>query len=76
VKDAVTIDSFRGFFVFAAVSVKTDAFAQLIRLNADIADVTSDSAATFIARETGIYARNGLDVQLIYFNSGSTAVTA
>lgn len=45
-------------FVFAALSVKTDAFAQLIRLNVGYVGVTSDNAAAFIARETGIYARN------------------
>ena len=53
-----------------------DAFAQLTKLNVGYVGITSDNAAAFIARETGIYARNGLDVQLIYFNSGSTAVTA
>src|SRR5688572_27507486 len=63
-------------FVLAALSVKMDAFAQLIMLHVGYVGVTSDNAAAFIARETGIYARNGWDVQLIYFNSGSTAVTA
>ncbi|HEU5239656.1 MAG TPA: ABC transporter substrate-binding protein [Pyrinomonadaceae bacterium] len=57
-------------------SLCADAFAQLTKLNVGYVGVTSDNAAAFIARETGIYARNGLDVQLIYFNSGSTAVTA
>ena len=57
-------------------SLCADALAQLTRLNVGYVGVTSDNAAAFIARETGIYARNGLDVQLIYFNSGSTAVTA
>ena len=63
-------------FVFAALVVNVDAFAQPTKLNVGYVGVTSDNAAAFIARETGIYARNGLDVQLIYFNSGSTAVTA
>jgi NitT/TauT family transport system substrate-binding protein len=63
-------------FLFAAFILNTNAFAQLIKLNVGYVGVTSDNAAAFIARDTGIYARNGLDVQLIYFNSGSTAVTA
>jgi len=67
---------FAALVVFAALIVKADAFAQLTKLNVGYVGVTSDNAAAFIARETGIYARNGLDVQLIYFNSGSTAVTA
>ena len=67
---------FAALVVFAALIVKADAFAQLAKLNVGYVGVTSDNAAAFIARDTGIYARNGLDVQLIYFNSGSTAVTA
>src|SRR5262245_28945775 len=63
-------------FVFAASFVRADAFAQLTKLSVGYVGVTSDNAAAFIARVTGIYTRNGLDVQLIYFNSGSTAVTA
>src|SRR5258706_9520879 len=63
-------------FLFAAFIFTADAFAQLIKLNVGYVGVTSDNAAAFIARDAGIYARNGLDVQLIYFNSGSTAVTA
>ena len=67
---------FTSAFLFAALFVKAGAFAQLTKLNVGYVGITSDNAAAFIARETGIYARNGLDVQLIYFNSGSTAVTA
>ena len=63
-------------FVFVVLCAKADAFAQVTKLSVGYVGVTSDNAAAFIARETGIYARNGLDVQLIYFNSGSTAVTA
>ena len=54
-------------------SLCADAYAQLTKLNVGYVGITSDNAAAFIARDTGIYARNGLDVQLIYFNSGTTA---
>jgi ABC-type nitrate/sulfonate/bicarbonate transport systems, periplasmic components len=63
-------------FVCAALFFEAQAFAQLTKLNVGYVGITSDNAAAFIARDTGIYARNGLDVQLIYFNSGTTAVTA
>lgn len=62
------------FFALLLVQAKAD--AQLTKLNVGYVGVTSDNAAAFIARDTGIYARNGLDVQLIYMNSGSTAVAA
>jgi len=64
------------FFVCGALFFEAQAFAQLTKPNVGYVGVTSDNAAAFIARDTGIYARNGLDVQLIYMNSGSTAVTA
>ena len=67
---------FAALFVFTAVFVEANAFAQLTKLNVGYVGITSDNAAAFIARDTGIYARNGLDVQLIYMNSGSTAVAA
>ena len=57
-------------------SLWADAFAQPTKLSVGYVGVTSDNAAAFIARDSGIYAKNGLDVQLIYFNSGTTAVTA
>jgi len=65
-----------GSFVLAAFFVPSSGNAQLTKLNVGYVGITSDNAAAFIARDTGIYARNGLDVQLIYFNSGTTAVTA
>jgi hypothetical protein len=40
--------------IFAALFVKADVFAQLTKLNVGYVGVTSDNAAAFIARETGI----------------------
>jgi NitT/TauT family transport system substrate-binding protein len=67
---------FAALLVSTTVFVEAHAFAQLTKLNVGYVGITSDNAAAFIARDTGIYARNGLDVQLIYMNSGSTAVAA
>lgn len=52
-------------FVFAAGFSSVDALAQVTKLNVGYVGITSDNAAAFIARDTGIYAKNGLDVQLI-----------
>ncbi len=62
--------------LLAALLVQSIANAQVTKLNVGYVGVTSDNAAAFIARDTGTYARNGLEVQLIYMNSGSTAVAA
>src|SRR5499426_79242 len=67
---------FSALLILFFYSFCVDAFAQPTKLNVGYVGVTSDNAAAFIARDTGIYTKNGLDVQLIYFNSGSTAVTA
>jgi len=64
------------FLTLLYFSLCAIASAQLTKLNVGYVGVTSDNAAAFIARDTGIYTKNGLDVQLIYFNSGTTAVTA
>ena len=64
------------FLTLLYFSLCATASAQLTKLNVGYVGVTSDNAAAFIARDTGIYTKNGLDVQLIYFNSGTTAVTA
>jgi len=53
---------FTALFVFAAIIEHSAAFAQPTKLNVGYVGVTSDNAAAFIARDTGIYAHNGLDV--------------
>jgi ABC-type nitrate/sulfonate/bicarbonate transport system substrate-binding protein len=36
--------------------------------------VSADQLPAWVAKETGIFARNGLDVQLIFFTGGTTAI--
>ena len=38
--------------------------------------ISYDQLPAWIAKDTGIYARNGLDVQLVYFTGGTTAAMA
>jgi NitT/TauT family transport system substrate-binding protein len=57
-------------------SFADEAPAQLTKLNVGYVGVNSDNVIAFIAKETGIFAKNGLDVQLIYFAGGTTAVMA
>ncbi len=61
---------------FALFSFCSEAPAQLIKMNVGYVGINSDNVIAFIAKETGIFARNGLDVQLIYFAGGTTAVMA
>jgi NitT/TauT family transport system substrate-binding protein len=54
----------------------TAALAQLTRLNVGYSAVSADQLPAWVAKETGIFAKNGLDVQVIFFTGGTTAILA
>ncbi len=56
------------------VSIYSTASAQLTKLNIGYVGINSDNVIAWVAKETGIFAKNGLDVQLIYFAGGTIAV--
>ncbi|MPZ78596.1 MAG: hypothetical protein GEU77_19000 [Deltaproteobacteria bacterium] len=50
--------------------------AQLTKINVGYSAISGDQLPAWVAKETGIFEKNGLDVQLIFFTGGSTAVMA
>jgi NitT/TauT family transport system substrate-binding protein len=52
------------------------ASAQLTRLNVGYSALSADQLPAWIAKDSGIFAKNGLDVQLIFFTGGTTAILA
>lgn len=50
--------------------------AQLNRLNVGYSAISADQLPAWVAKETGIFAKNGLDVQVIFFTGGTTAILA
>ncbi len=56
--------------------LSSSASAQSIKLNVGYSAISADQAPAWIAKETGIFQKNGLDIQLIYFTGGTTAVQA
>jgi ABC-type nitrate/sulfonate/bicarbonate transport system substrate-binding protein len=52
------------------------AFAQLTKINVGYSAISGDQLPAWVAKESGIFQKNGLDVQLIYFTGGTTAVMA
>lgn len=67
------------FHFFAAiilVLLSSSASAQLTKLNVGYSAISEEQLPAWIAKETGIFRQNGLDVQLIYFTGGTTAVQA
>lgn len=52
------------------------ASAQLTKLIVGYGSISSAQLPAWMAKETGIFAKNGLDVQLIFFKGSTTAVMA
>jgi NitT/TauT family transport system substrate-binding protein len=52
------------------------ASAQARRLNVGYSAVSADQLPAWVAKDSGIFAQNGLDVQLIFFTGGTTAILA
>jgi NitT/TauT family transport system substrate-binding protein len=57
-------------------SLAPNAPAQMTRLNVGYSAVSADQLPAWVAKDSGIFAKNGLDVQLIFFTGGSTAILA
>ena len=64
-------------FVLVLATCLPSAFSQpLYKFNAGYAGVDVPQLPIWFAREAGIFKRNGLDVQLISFTGGPTAIAA
>jgi NitT/TauT family transport system substrate-binding protein len=50
--------------------------AQLTKLNVAYSAISGDALPAWIAKDAGIFEKNGLDVQLVFFTGGTTAVMA
>lgn len=58
------------------ISIKSPLFAQLTKLNVGYSAISGDQLPAWVAKEAGIFEKNGLDVPLIFFTGGSTAILA
>src|SRR5262245_26706568 len=50
--------------------------AQPTRINMGYSAISGNALPAWIAKDAGIFEKNGLDVQLVYFTGGTTAVMA
>lgn len=50
--------------------------AQMTRLNVGYSAVSADQLPAWVAKDSGIFTKNGLEVQLIFFTGGTTAILA
>jgi hypothetical protein len=49
---------------------------KLTRITVAYSAISYDQLPAWIAKETGLFTKNGLDVQLVYFTGGTTAAMA
>jgi NitT/TauT family transport system substrate-binding protein len=63
-------------FVILQFALLPLASAQMTRLNVGYSAASGDQLPAWVAKDSGIFAKNGLDVQLIFFTGGTTAVLA
>ncbi|HVO96014.1 MAG TPA: NrtA/SsuA/CpmA family ABC transporter substrate-binding protein [Terriglobales bacterium] len=50
--------------------------AQMTRISVGYSAISGDALPAWIAKDAGIFEKNGLDVQLVFFTGGTTAVMA
>ena len=65
-----------GLFAALLVASATPASAQLRKVHVGYSAISADQLPAWVAKDAGIFARNGLDVQLIFFTGGATAILA
>jgi ABC-type nitrate/sulfonate/bicarbonate transport system substrate-binding protein len=48
----------------------------MTRINVGYSAISGDPMRAWVAKDAGIFEKNGLDVQLVFFTGGTTAVMA
>ena len=66
----------RFFAVALSLSFAQPALAQLTKINVGYSAISGDALPAWLAKDAGIFERNGLDVQPVFFTGGTTAVMA
>ena len=70
--------TFTSAMVFLALAVcwSRPAPAQPIKISVGYSAISGDALPAWIAKDAGIFEKNGLDAQLVFFTGGTTAVMA
>jgi len=63
-------------FLSAIIFSFSSASAQLAKVNVGYSAISGDQLPLWVGKELGIFEKNGLDVQPIFFTGGSTAILA
>src|SRR4249920_2388417 len=60
----------------AQLAIIATSSAQMTRLNVGYSAISADQLPAWVGKDSGIFAKYGLDVQVIFFTGGSTAILA
>ena len=63
-------------FAWALLAVASGVHAQPAKVAIGYSGISADQLVIWVARDAGIFAKNNLDAQPIYFSGGTTSVTA
>jgi ABC-type nitrate/sulfonate/bicarbonate transport system substrate-binding protein len=63
-------------FVLGVLCLTSPASAQMTKINVGYSAISGDALPAWVAKDAGIFEKNGLDVQLVFFTGGTTAVMA
>jgi NitT/TauT family transport system substrate-binding protein len=74
--NSVTSRSLSFVLLLALTCSVAPAAGQMTRLNVGYSAISADQLPAWVAKEAGIFQKNGLDVQLIFFTGGTTAILA
>jgi len=64
------------FAVALSLGVAQSALAQLTKINVGYSAISGDALPAWVAKDAGIFEKNGLDVQPVFFTGGTTAIMA
>ena len=64
------------YFLALVLVWSHSAAAQMTRINVGYSAISGDAMPAWIAKDAGIFEKKGLDVQLVFFTGGTTAVMA
>jgi NitT/TauT family transport system substrate-binding protein len=62
--------------VLAVLSFSLPAAAQSFKVAVGYSGISADQLVIWVAKDAGIFAKNNLDVQIVYFTGGTTSVMA
>ena len=62
--------------IFAAIASRAQSAEKLTRITVGYSAISYEQLPAWLAKETGLFAKNGLGAQLVYFTGGTKAAVA